>query len=124
MASMAGYGAVFRNGYFWRMSMTAGIVQGGFVAMQSLWVGPWLNRVLGFTGEAGADRLFLFNLGLLLAFLGLGVVAPRVPAERAALARIVARGTLGGVGLGGVLALNTEAGRWGFWMAFWAAASG
>jgi sugar phosphate permease len=123
MASMAGYGAVFRNGYFWRMSMTAGIVQGGFVAMQSLWVGPWLNRVLGFTGEAGADRLFLFNLGLLLAFLGLGVVAPRVPAERAALARIVAWGTLGVVVLEVIIALNTEPGRWWLWIAFATAAT-
>lgn len=123
LASMAGYGAVFRNGYFWRMSMTAGIVQGGFVAMQSLWVGPWLNRVLGFTGEAGADRLFLFNLGLLLAFLGLGVVAPRVPAERAALARIVAWGTLAVVVFEVVIALNTEPGRWWLWIVFATAAT-
>jgi MFS family permease len=68
-ASLGGYGEVFRNGYFWRMSLTAGVVQGGFVAMQSLWVGPWMDRVLGFDGAARADRLFLFNLALMGAYL-------------------------------------------------------
>jgi sugar phosphate permease len=123
LASMAGYGAVFRNGYFWRMSMTAGIVQGGFVAMQSLWVGPWLDRVLGFSGVAGAERLFLFNLGLLLAFLALGVIAPRVPSDRAALARVVAWGTAAVVALEVVIALNTEPDRWWLWIAFATAAT-
>jgi MFS family permease len=122
-ASMAGYGAVFRNGYFWRMSMTAGIVQGGFVAMQSLWVGPWLNRVLGYSGDAAADRLFLFNLGLLIAFLGLGVVAPRVPSERAALAKVVAWGTATVVALEVVIAFNTTPEWWWLWIAFATAAT-
>lgn len=123
LASMAGYGAVFRNGYFWRMSMTAGIVQGGFVAMQSLWVGPWLDRVLGYSGAAGAERLFLFNLGLLLAFLALGVIAPRVPSDRAALARVVAWGTAAVVALEVVIALNTVPDRWWLWIAFATAAT-
>ena len=123
MASLAGYGAVFRNGYFWRMSMTAGIVQGGFVAMQSLWVGPWLNRVLGYSGDAAADRLFLFNLGLLIAFLGLGVVAPRVPSERAALAKVVAWGTAAVVALEVVIAFNTAPEWWWLWIVFATAAT-
>jgi hypothetical protein len=123
LASMAGYGAVFRNGYFWRMSMTAGIVQGGFVAMQSLWVGPWLDRVLGYSGAAGAERLFLFNLGLLLAFLALGVLAPRVPSERAALARVVAWGTAVVVALEVIIAFNTVPERWWLWIVFAAAAT-
>jgi len=122
-ASLAGYGAVFRNGYFWRMSMTAGIVQGGFVAMQSLWVGPWLNRVLGYSGDAAADRLFLFNLGLLIAFLGLGVVAPRVPSERAALAKVVAWGTAAVVALEVVIAFNTAPEWWWLWIVFATAAT-
>ena len=123
LAWMAGYGAVFRNGYFWRMSMTAGIVQGGFVAMQSLWVGPWLDRVLGFSGAAGAERLFLFNLGLLLAFLALGVIAPKVPSERVALARVVAWGTAAVVALEVVISLNTVPDRWWLWIAFATAAT-
>ncbi|HYF58872.1 MAG TPA: MFS transporter [Burkholderiaceae bacterium] len=115
-ASLGGYGEVFRNGYFWRMSMTAGVVQGGFVALQSLWVGPWFDRVLGITGAARADLLFVFNFVLMLAFLGLGLVAPRVGAERAALARIVAVGTAILIGFEAAIAWASGPWAWLPWL--------
>ena len=123
VASLGGYGEVFRNGYFWRMSLTAGVVQGGFVAMQSLWVGPWMDRVLGFDGALRADRLFLFNLALMAAFLALGVVAPRVGTQRAALARIVAAGTA--VVIAFELAIARAEGSWAWllWVGFAASAT-
>jgi len=123
LASMAGYRDVFRNGYFWRMSLTAGIVQGGFVAMQSLWVGPWLDRVLGFGSQARADRLFIFNFGLLLSFMALGWIAPKVSPERAALARIVTIGTLLVVALEACIAIVPGASAWWIWLAYAAAAT-
>jgi predicted MFS family arabinose efflux permease len=121
--SLAGYGEVFRNGYFWRMTLTAGVVQGGFVSMQSLWVGPWLDKVLGFDGAARADRLFVFNFGLLLCFLGLGWIAPRVGHERAALARIVAVGTLAVVLLELAIAWAGGPRAWWIWIGYAAAAT-
>lgn len=121
--SMAGYREVFRNGYFWRMSMTAGIVQGGFVAMQSLWVGPWLDKVLGFSGSERADRLFAFNFGLLVSFMALGWLAPRVSPERAALARIVAWGTLAVVALELSIALAPGPSSWLIWLGYATAAT-
>jgi sugar phosphate permease len=123
LASMAGYKEVFRNGYFWRMSLTAGIVQGGFVAMQSLWVGPWLDKVLGFAGDARAERLFGFNFGLLLSFLALGWLAPRVPDERSALARIVVIGTAAVVALELAIALASGPSAWWVWIGYAAAAT-
>lgn len=93
VAALGGYREVFANGYFWRMSLTAGVVQGGFVSMQSLWVGPWFGTVLGLEGVARANLLFAFNLGLLVCFLTLGWLAPRLGQERAALARVLAVGT-------------------------------
>jgi len=123
MASLAGYRDVFRNGYFWRMSLTAGIVQGGFVALQSLWIGPWLDRVSGFTGTERADRLFLFNFVLLLSFLALGWLAPRVSAERSALARIVTLGTLLVVALELAIALVPGTSAWLIWLGYGTAAT-
>jgi nitrate/nitrite transporter NarK len=122
-ASLAGYGQVFRNGYFWRMSLTAGIVQGGFVSMQSLWVGPWLDKVLGFGGAARADRLFIFNLGLLCCFLALGWLAPRVGQARASLARIVAVGTLAVVAMEFAIAWAAGPRAWWIWLGYAAAAT-
>jgi len=123
VASLGGYRDVFRSGYFWRMSMTAGVVQGGFVAMQSLWVGPWFDRVLGVTGAARADLLFAFNFGLMLCFLALGWVAPRVGQERAALARIVTVGTALVVVFELAIAWGAGPHAWWLWLGFAAAAT-
>jgi sugar phosphate permease len=123
LSSLAGYRDVFRNGYFWRMSMTAGIVQGGFVALQSLWIGPWLDRVSGFSGAERADRLFAFNFVLLLSFMALGWLAPRVSAARSALARIVAIGTLLVVALELCIALAPGPSAWLVWLGYGTAAT-
>jgi predicted MFS family arabinose efflux permease len=123
VGSLAGYREVFASGYFWQMTTTAGVVQGGFVAMQSLWVGPWLDRVLGFEGAARADRLFAFNFALLLCFLALGWLAPRVGPARADLARVVTVGTVAVVALEWVIAWADGPGAWLWWLAFGAAAT-
>lgn len=122
-AAMGGYREVFRNGYFWRMTLTAGVVQGGFVSMQTLWVGPWFDRVLGFDAAALADRLFGFNLGLLLCFMLLGWVAPRVGQARASLVRIVAWGSLAVVALELVIAWASSPSAWWVWIGYAAAAT-
>jgi MFS family permease len=123
VASMGGYREVFRSGYFWRMTMTAGIVQGGFVSMQSLWVGPWLDTVLGFTGGPRADRLFAFNLALLASYLVLGLLAPRVGPDRAALARIVTVGTLAVVAVEFAIAWADGPRAWWAWIGYAVAAT-
>jgi nitrate/nitrite transporter NarK len=123
LAALAGYREVFANGYFWRMSTTAGIVQGGFVAMQSLWVGPWFGTVLGVEGAARADLLFAFNFGLLLCFLALGWIAPRVGQERAALARVVTVATAAVIGAEVLIALAGGPQAWWLWLAYAAAAT-
>ncbi len=123
VASLGGYREVFASGYFWRMTMTAGVVQGGFVAMQSLWVGPWFGTVLGAQGAARADLLFAFNFGLMLCFFSLGWIAPRIGTERAALARVVTRGTAAVVVLELAIAWAHGPSAWWLWVAYAAAAT-
>lgn len=122
-ASLAGYREVFRDPWFRRWALTAGVGQGGFVAMQSLWVGPWLDRVLGIGGAALAERLFVFNLGLLLAFLALGWLAPRVPADRGALLRVVGAGMVLVVAAEVAIAFASGPSAWWLWLVFGAAAT-
>ncbi|RPH45942.1 MAG: MFS transporter [Burkholderiales bacterium] len=123
LASLGGYREVFASGYFWRMTMTAGVVQGGFVSMQSLWVGPWFATVLGVQGAARADLLFAFNFGLMLCFFALGWIAPRVGTDGDALARIVARGTAAVVALELAIAWAHGPSAWWLWVAYAAAAT-
>ncbi len=121
--ALAGYREVFASGYFWRMTLTAGVIQGGFVSMQSLWVGPWFGTVLGVQGAARADLLFAFNFGLMLCFLALGWVAPRVGADRASLARVVAIGTVAVVALEYAIAWAGGPSAWWLWLGYAAAAT-
>jgi nitrate/nitrite transporter NarK len=123
LESLAGYREVFANGYFWRMVLTAGVIQGGFVSMQSLWVGPWFGTVLGVEGAARADLLFAFNFGLMLCFLGLGWVAPRVGPERRALARVVVIVTVAVTALVFAIAWAGGPSAWWLWLAYAAAAT-
>ncbi len=123
LGSLAGYREVFASGYFWRMSMTAGIVQGGFVALQSLWVGPWFAVVLEATGDRRADLLFAFNFALLLCFLALGWIAPRVGQDRPALARIVVVGTALYVAMEWAISVASGLSAWWLWVGLAAAAT-
>lgn len=49
---------------------------GGLIAMQSLWIGPWLTQVTGATAQQAAAGLFGINLAMLLAFMGWGLAMP------------------------------------------------
>jgi len=122
-ASLTGYRAVFASGYFWQMTLAVGVSHGGFVALQSLWVGPWFDRVLGFDGAARADRLFLFNLALMGWFFALGWLAPRVGPGREALARVVVAGTACVVAAELAIAWAGGPSAWWLWMLLGAAAT-
>jgi MFS family permease len=72
-----GYRAIFGSPYFRRMALLGAIHQGGFMAMQTLWAGPWMVRVLGLSLDQTSQVLFLFNFTLLLSYLVLSWWAPR-----------------------------------------------
>ncbi len=76
--SLVGYREVARSSYFWRMALTGAFCQGGFLALQTLWVGPWFNRVLGMSPAATGVALFVFNVTLLGGYLLVGWFAPRL----------------------------------------------
>ncbi len=63
---------------FVRMAPLGFFVYGGLIAVQSLWAGPWLTRVSGWTPAQAAQGLFFINLSMMLAFLTWGVLMPRL----------------------------------------------
>ncbi len=70
------YVQVWQHPYFRRMSPLGFFSYGGLVAMQTLWAGPWLTKVSGYTAWEAATGLFWINVSMLLAFWGWGMVNP------------------------------------------------
>lgn len=59
-----------------RIVPLAMISQGGAVALQTLWIGPWLTRVLGMDNARMAAVLFSFMLALMCCYIVLSFVSP------------------------------------------------
>ena len=117
-----GYTAIFSDPYFRRMALLGAVHQGGFMALQSLWAGPWMMTVLGMSIEQTSHVLFLFNLSLLIAYLGLSWWAPRYVAygQRRGLPalRVVAIGLSLSVLLQGLMVLLPYPQSWWLWVPF------
>lgn len=73
-----GYAAVWRSRYFWRMTPIGFFSYGGMVAIQTLWAGPWLTQVAGWTSLEAATGLFGINLTMLCTFWTWGLITPKL----------------------------------------------
>lgn len=74
--SEEGYGPIWRNAYFWRMAPLGFFCYGGLVALQTLWVGPWMTVVGGYSAMDAATGLFGINVAMLATFWAWGLVTP------------------------------------------------
>lgn len=72
----AGYAEVWRHPYFRRVAPVALLSYGGMVAVQTLWAGPWMQRVAGYSPLESAEGLFWVNVAMLGAFWAWGMVTP------------------------------------------------
>jgi predicted MFS family arabinose efflux permease len=107
------YSAILRNPYF-RHATPLGMASfGGMVAIQSLWAGPWLTRVVGHTPLQAATGLFWVNLGMLLTFWVWGLLLPRLAARGVSVDTLVVRiQPFSFVALALLVALGPAAGAW------------
>lgn len=87
-----GYREVFCHRSFIRLAPMAFFHYGGLLALQTLWVGPWLVRVCGWTPQLAARGLFMINVSMLLAFLSWGALVPRLYARGWTAQSLIARG--------------------------------
>jgi MFS family permease len=112
-AAGRGYAAVFVHPAFVRCAPIGFFVNGGLIAIQSLWAGPWLVHVCGWTPAEAARGLFGVNLAMLGAFLGWGLLFPRLYARGWGAERLLGLGTpLCALSLMGVVALGESATAW------------
>ena len=77
-APAQGYRDVFRHPVFVRSMPIGFFTYGGMIAVQTLWAGPWMTRLAGFTPDQAAAGLFAINLCMLVAFMSWGLLMPRL----------------------------------------------
>ena len=71
------YWQIVTHPYFRRMALLGGVHQGGFMAVQTLWAGPWMMQVLGLSATQTSQVLFAFNFCLMLSYVALSWWAPK-----------------------------------------------
>ncbi|WPH20165.1 MFS transporter [Variovorax paradoxus] len=86
------YAAVWRDPFFRKLAPIGFFNYGGFVAMQTLWVVPWLTRVAGHTPQEAAGALFWISIALLATYGLWGMVNPRLAHRGIPAARLLAWG--------------------------------
>ena len=87
-----GYGAIWRNRFFQRMTPIGFFCYGGMVAVQTLWAGPWMVRVSGFSAAQAAQGLFWINAFMLVTFWVWGLVNPALVRRGLSAPRLMALG--------------------------------
>lgn len=70
------YREVWSNAYFRRMTPIGFFNYGGMVAIQTLWAGPWMTQVAGYSRLEAAQGLFWINVSMLCTFWMWGVLNP------------------------------------------------
>lgn len=109
------YRPIFAHPYFRRIAWLGFVNYGILVALQTLWVGPWLTEVSGQSAHGAATGLFAINLTMLFVFWGWGLINPRLHALGLGTERIMVCGTPLSIGALGLFAwLGPQAG----WVAF------
>ena len=69
---------VWKNRFFISVIPMGLFNYGGLMAIQTLWAGPWMIRVSGYTPEESAQGLFLIYLLMLISFLFWGYFIPKI----------------------------------------------
>jgi predicted MFS family arabinose efflux permease len=86
------YWDIMRHPVFVRSAPVGFFVYGGMIAVQTLWAGPWLTRVAGWSATEAAGGLFGINFAMLCAFLAWGLVMPRLIARGVTVHALTLRG--------------------------------
>ena len=77
-AQLRSFGRVFGTPAFWRIALPMVCGQAIYLALQGLWLGPWLSDVAGRTRHEMANDLLITALGYIAGSVCFGVAADRL----------------------------------------------
>jgi len=69
---------VFKSPYFWRIAPLTTMSQAGYIALQGLWVGPWLRDVAEIPRTDIAIILSWSAMAMIIGFISLGYLAEKL----------------------------------------------
>ena len=69
---------IWNNSFFKSLVPMGFFNYGGLFAIQTLWAGPWMIKVSGYTPEQSANGLFLIYFSLLISLLSWGYLVPKI----------------------------------------------
>jgi predicted MFS family arabinose efflux permease len=110
-----GYGMIWRHPYFRQMAPIGFVNYGGMIAVQTLWAGPWMVKVAGYTPAQAAGGLFGINLSMLCTFWLWGVLNPRLVRQGWRPERLIAWGLPLSFGVLGAIVLLGAGAGWPLW---------
>jgi predicted MFS family arabinose efflux permease len=113
-----GYAQIARHPFFRQMVPIGFVNYGGMVAMQTLWAGPWMVQVAGYSGERAAFGLFAINLCMLVTFSLWGWVTPHLARRRLPAERLIAYGLPVSLCVLAMLVLLGPRAGWPVWALF------
>ena len=70
--------AIIKLPLFWRVAPLLGFTSGVQIGIQTLWAGPWLRDVMGYSREEVARHLLFMALAFMLGILSVGIIADRL----------------------------------------------
>lgn len=74
--------SLYRSATFWRYAPAVAMLSLLNFAYLGLWAGPWLRDVAGYEGQARANTLLLYTLGMMAGVVASGAATSRAHARR------------------------------------------
>jgi predicted MFS family arabinose efflux permease len=109
---------ILRDPLFVRVVGSTALIQGSFIGLQSLWVGPWLADAAGFRGPDIADRLLWVALGMTAGYAAMGAIADRLARFGVAAHSVALAATIGLLATQGAIVLLPPAIAAPLWILF------
>lgn len=81
-AMVQSVGQLYASGMFWRMSLCTLLSNGAYMAIQGLWLGPWLRDVGGLSRPQAAGVLFWSTVAMVCGSLSFGWLTDRLRHRR------------------------------------------
>jgi MFS family permease len=114
---LRGIARVYRDAGFWRVAAVCMTVQAGFLAVQGLWVAPWLRDVAGLSRDVVANYLLLMAVAMTTGYAFFGAAADRLESSGWGAARLFVVGTAISSGGLALVAAGVTTGALAIWLA-------
>jgi MFS family permease len=117
-AQVGEFRRIFAEAAFWRIVLPFVVCHAGYLALQGLWLGPWLYDVAGLSRQAVGQYLFVTAFAYTLGSLFFGVTSDRLAAAGVSRLTMFKLGMAVSVALFWLLAAGTTQGLTGLLFAY------